>query len=874
MKKKFDIQGMTCASCQINVENSVKKLGADKVNVSLLTNTMEVETDYLEDSQIEQAVANAGYKATSRNDNNESSKVKNPRDYYEEELKTMKSRLIVSLPLMIILMYVAMGTMINLPYPELLSSDSGAGIYAFLQFLLVIPVVFVNRIYFKSGFKSLFKGHPNMDTLVALGSTAAIVYGIFASIMIFYGLGTNDHAMVHQYRHDLYFEAGSMILTLITVGKYLEVKSKAKTTDAINKLMDLTVDEVRLVDGGLEEMVATDQVRLGQKIKILPGEKVGLDGTLVSGSSSIDTSAITGESMPVKVSKGDKVMSGSINNTGSFILEVTSVGKDTTISKIITLMEEASATKAPISKLADKISSIFVPIVIAISIVSFIGWLLMGYSFTFAFSIAIGILVISCPCALGLATPVAMMVANGKAAEHGILVKNAEALEILNKIDTIVLDKTGTITAGKPILTDMITVNDFDSHEALLLAASLEANSEHPLAKAILRRIEEKNIKVKPIDDFNSITGRGIQAKIEGKMYYIGNMSLVREKGLYDKEIQATYDKYASQGKTVVILFNDEKIIGLLAIADAIKNTSVDAIKSINEMGIETLMLTGDNELSAKEIAKQVGIDHVQAELLPQDKDKIISKLQENEKLVAMVGDGINDAPSLMRSDVGLAIADGTDIAIDSADLVLINSNLQDIVSSIKLSHATMKNIKQNLFWAFFYNVLAIPLAIGIFYPSFGLKLNPMIGALAMSLSSVFVVTNSLRLNKFKLESSNEKQEVMTQELNYDNINIDKTNENLDKIDKIKQDSHKSNNNIDERSKTKENDMRKLTLNIEGMTCMHCKMSVEKALNKITKDAEVSLEEKQAYVTIDENTNVDALKNAVAEAGYQVVSVQ
>ncbi|MFL8888847.1 heavy metal translocating P-type ATPase [Helcococcus kunzii] len=850
--RKFDVEGMTCASCQLTVEKAVKKLGAEKVNVSLLTNTMDVTDDKLSDEEIIDAVTNAGYTAKLRGDTK--SKTKNPKEQLEKEAKSIKNRLMISIPLMILLMYIAMGEMIGLPYPKILQGNEGAGLYAFVQLLIALPVLYANRTYYVHGFRALFKKNPNMDTLVALGSAAAVVYGVFASIMIFYGLGVQNNEIVHQYRHDLYYEAATMILTLITVGKYLEVKSKSKTTDSINKLIELQPDEVRVIRNGIEEMISVEDIVIGDHIKVVPGERIAIDGDIIEGQSSLDTSAITGESMPLDVEKGDKVISGSVNNNGSFIMEAKNVGSDTTISKIITLMEEASTTKAPISKMADKISSVFVPIVIVISIISFIVWIILGYDFSFALSIAIGILVISCPCALGLATPVAMMVATGKAADNGILVKNAEALEVLHEIDTIVFDKTGTITKGKPILTDIITINDFDKDEAIEIASALESDSQHPLALAIIEFANKENKNNKKARGFNSYTGKGIEAVVDDKKYYIGNDKLLKEFNIFSEDIKNIANKYSSQGKTSVFLFDEETILAIFAIADDIKDTSIEAIEEINKMGINTVMLTGDNEITAREIANRVGIKDIKADLLPQDKDKVISDYQSNDKKVAMVGDGINDAPALMRSNIGIAISEGTDIAIESADLVLMKSNLLDIVSSIKLSEKTIKNIKENLFWAFFYNIISIPIAMGLFYPRWGIKLNPMIGALAMSLSSVFVVTNALRLKSFNIEYKNKKvNKSLENNVNYDNINL---------ID-IKQNQEKRGSS-----------MKKLNLNIEGMSCEHCKLKVEEALNTVGKNAKVDLANKSATVDVTEDVELKELEKAVEEAGYEVRGVK
>lgn len=851
MKQKFDIEGMSCASCQLNVENAVKKIGAKKANVSLLTNILEVESD-LSSEKIIKAVENAGYKAYAKNESN-AKRQESPKKYFDKEVNNLKKRLMVSIPLILVLMYVAMGNMINIPYPRFLAGYKNAGVFALLQFLIALPIIYVNRKYFENGFKALFNGHPNMDSLVAIGSSAAVIYGVFALFMINIGLGRQDSDMVHQYMHDLYFEAATMILTLITLGKYFEVKSKVKTTESINKLIELQPDKVVVIKEGEEIETLIEDISIGDIIKVLPGERVAVDGMVIEGRSSLDTSLITGESMPIDISVDDKVISGSINNTGSFLMKATAVGTNTTISKIVTLMEEASATKAPISKMADKISGIFVPIVIVIAIITFLIWSLLGYEFTFAFSMAISVLVISCPCALGLATPVAMMVANGKAAENGILVKNAEALELLHKIDTIVFDKTGTITKGQPVLTDIVTINGFDVKKSIEIANALEYNSQHPLAIAIKNIAKEKKYDLLKAHDFNSMTGMGVEAYIKSKKYFIGNdkyiKKYIKNKFLID-EIQNYSNRYSLQGKTVVYLFDEKILLAIFAIADSIKETSIEAIKKINDMGIETIMLTGDNKLTANEISKKVGVKSYKAELLPQDKDKIISEIKSDGKIVAMVGDGINDAPALMRSDVGIGIAEGSDIAIESADLVLVKSNLLDIVSAIQLSKITIKNIKENLFWAFFYNVIAIPLAMGIFYPSFGIKLRPMISAFAMSISSIFVVFNSLRLRFFKIDNKSYKDKIVEEnKINYDNIDLMK---------KIKM----------------EEDMKKRILSIEGMSCGHCKMSVEKALYNFSDDVEVSLEDKIAKLTVKDDITDEQLIDAVKNAGYEVVGVR
>lgn len=848
MKRKFDIEGMTCASCQLTVEKAVKKLGIEDANVSLLTNTLEISNTDISDKKIIESIENAGYKAYSRNDFNKKENSVNPKDKFDKEINLIKNRLIISIPLMLILMYIAMGEMLLLPYPNFLKGYEGAGLFAFLQLIIALPIIYVNRIYFENGFKSLIKLYPNMDSLVSIGSFSAVIYGIFASFMIFYGLGQKNENLVMLYHHDLYYEAATMILTLITFGKFLEVRSKAKTTDAINKLIELQPDTVNVIKNDKIVETLLDDVKVGDLIKIFPGERIAIDGIITDGISSVDKSAITGESIPVQASVGLEVISGSVNLTGTFIMRAKNVGEQTTISKIINLMEEASATKAPISKLADKISGIFVPIVIIISFLSFVTWLILGYSFTFALSIAIGVLVISCPCALGLATPVAMMVANGKAAENGILVKNSEALENLSKAKTIIFDKTGTITQGNPQITDIYISEGYQREEVLNIAYSLEYNSEHPLSKSF------RNLNADRFDvlNFSSIIGNGIKGEINGKIYYIGNKKLLLNKFSADnEEIEKIFEMLSKKGKTVVYLFNDDNILAIFAIADVIKNTSIEAINEIKKIGINTVILTGDNKLVADEMANKVGINHVKSDLLPQDKDKVVLEYSKEGKVV-MVGDGINDAPALMRADVGIAIASGTDIAIDSADLILTKSDLLDIVGAINLSSRTLKIIKGNLFWAFIYNVISIPLAMGIFYPIFGIKLNPMIAAFTMSLSSLFVVTNSLRLRNINfVKNTNNIDDDLLIDVNYGKISL-YTNYKNDK----------------------EYKMEERRLNIEGMFCGHCKKAVEKALGRYAKSVDISLEDKYAIVKVDKSISDDTLITAVEDAGYEVVSVE
>ncbi|MBU3204369.1 heavy metal translocating P-type ATPase [Clostridium algidicarnis] len=759
MNQKFNVTGMTCSSCSANVEKAVKKLsGVDTVNVNLLSNSMAVEykESDIDSTTIIKAVHDAGYDASifvrGSSDSKRIEKSVNP---VEEELKEMKSRIIISFGFLIPLMYVSMGHMLNLPHPKWLMGPENAITFAFIQLLLTIPVVYVNRKYYQVGFKTLYHGRPNMDSLIAIGSGAALIYGIFAIFKIGYGLGHNNLDMVNQYSMDLYFESAAMILALITMGKFLETRAKGRTSEAITKLMDLAPKTASVIRNGEEVEIPSQDVVIDDIIIVRPGQSIAVDGIIIEGSSSVDQSALTGESIPVEKNIGDKVIAATINKTGSFKFKAEKVGDDTTLAKIIELVEDASSSKAPIAKMADKISGIFVPVVISIAVIATIVWLLLGQPFEFAMSIGIAILVISCPCALGLATPVAIMVGTGKGASNGILIKSAEALESLHTIGTVVLDKTGTITEGKPVVTDIITKGSESEERLLQIAASIESFSEHPLAEAILEKAKERGISLRNVDNFNSISGRGIVGIIDGKQYTAGNLALMEDREINVEMLKSTSDEFAMDGKTPLYFAEDKDLLGIIAVADVVKATSRKAIDNFKAMGINVVMLTGDNKKTAEAIRKQLNIDRVVAEVLPQDKEKEIRNIQASGKKVAMIGDGINDAPALARADVGIAIGAGTDIAIESADIVLMKSDLLDAVTAVQLSKATIKNIKENLFWAFFYNVLGIPLAAGVFYTAFGLKLNPMFGAAAMSMSSVFVVSNALRLKFFKPKYKN-----------------------------------------------------------------------------------------------------------------------
>ncbi len=753
MSQKFTVTGMTCSACSAAVEKSVKNVqGVSSVVVNLLGNSMLVDYDkeVTNENTIIQSVENAGYHASLFIKGQEAAGTEKTENSVQSELKEMKFRIIVSAIFLIPLLYIAMGHMFKFPLPAFLHGDKNAVTFAFIQFLLTLPILYVNRKYFQVGFKTLFKGHPNMDSLIAIGSGAAVVYGVFAIFMIGYGLGHMDMDAVMKYSMDLYFESAATILTLITLGKFLEARSKGKTSEAISKLMDLSPKTAMVIRNGEEKEIPIEEVVIGDILAVRPGQSVPVDGVITEGSTAIDQSALTGESIPVEKLPGDKVIGATINKTGFFKFRAEKVGNDTTLAQIIQLVEDANSSKAPIAKLADKISGIFVPVVISIAVLATIIWLLTGEPFEFALSIGIAVLVISCPCALGLATPVAIMVGTGKGATNGILIKSAEALEIAHKVNTVILDKTGTITEGKPRVTDIVTAAGITEEELLTAAAAIEKPSEHPLAEAILEKAKENGTKYEEVNEFKAVSGRGILAKISGKDYYSGNLAFMKEQGIDTSKLEQKADAFSENGKTPLYFAKENTLLGVIAVADVVKPTSKTAIEELKALGIDVVMLTGDNKKTAEAIRKQLHIDRVVAEVLPQDKESEVRKLQENGKKVAMIGDGINDAPALARADVGIAIGAGTDIAIESADIVLMKSDLLDAVTAIELSKATIKNIKENLFWAFFYNTIGIPLAAGVFYGILGWKLNPMFAAAAMSLSSVCVVTNALRLRFFK----------------------------------------------------------------------------------------------------------------------------
>ena len=884
MKERFDVTGMTCSACSSHVEKSVGKLtGVENVSVNLLTNSMQVEFDEnkLDTAGIIKAVEDAGYGAAVKDEHAKSgaktsgqsgSQENNGLSAVEQNVKNMKRRLIVSLIFWIPLMYVSMGHMIyqwlNIPMPpftmNFLHGNENAITYAFTQFLLLLPILIANQKYFKNGFKTLWHRSPNMDSLIAIGAGAAILYGIFAIYRIGYAMGHGDMMVVHQYAHDLYFESAGTILTLITIGKYLETKSKGKTSEAITKLLNLAPKTVTAVRDGVEQVVDAADVEKGEIFLVKPGESVAVDGIVLEGKSSFDESAITGESIPVPKQEGDTIVSASINKSGLIRAKATKVGEDTTIAQIIRLVEEASSSKAPIAKMADKIAGVFVPAVITIALITGVIWLISGATFEFAMSTAIAVLVISCPCALGLATPVAIMVGTGKGAENGILIKSGDALETAHQIDTVVLDKTGTITQGKPVVTDIICAagKNADKTQLLQIAGSLEKGSEHPLAEAIVNYCVTNNISLEKVTDFNALFGKGIEGTVSGTHYYAGNEKMMEEKGIsLSTEQKNQIQALAKQGRTPLLFADEKQFLGIVAVADVVKPTSKEAVQKFRDYGIHVIMLTGDNEVTAQAIKEQVGIDEVIAGVLPTQKEKKISALKQAGHKVAMIGDGVNDAPALASADVGIAIGAGTDVAIESADIVLMKNDLLDAVGAVKLSKAVIRNIKENLFWAFFYNSIGIPLAAGVLYPLFQIKLNPMFGAAAMSLSSVCVVSNALRLRWVKLHDAKKTQSEPHQDVAASTIADINQHNALD-------------NNIKSTNNDKGESTMTTTISIEGMMCAHCQAHVEKALKEVAGVTEVtvSLENKNAVVTGD--ASVETLKQAVVDAGYEVTDVK
>lgn len=843
-QERFIVSGMTCSACSTRVEKTVSGLeGVTDVSVNLLTGSMQLHYDEtkIKEQDIIDAVVKAGYSATtvekSKTDTGQHSGDKS--NTVSEEM-SMKKRFIWSLVCLIPMMYFSMGPMLHhmIGIPVLWSGHEDAMISTLTQFLFLLPILYLNRIYFVRGFKNLWHRSPNMDSLIAVGSGAALVYGVFAIYRMAYGLGHGLPELVSHYHEQLYFESAGMIVTLITLGKYLESKSKKKTSTAIEKLMELAPKKATVIRNGEEVIIAAEELAEGDLVVVKPGQRIPADGTVEDGMTSVDESAISGESIPVEKEKGSKVISATMNKSGRIVFRAEKVGKDSTISQIIKLVEEASASKAPIARMADKIAGVFVPAVMGIALVTAIVWLVFGSGFEFALNMAISVLVISCPCALGLATPVAIMVGTGKGAENGILIKSGEALETAHHVDTVVLDKTGTITAGKPVVTDVIAPG-LPEKELLAIACGLERGSEHSLAEAIVTYGNEQNISKRKVENFHAVFGKGIEAVCDGQKVYGGNEAFMQEMGVDISGIAPEINRLADEGKTPMIFAKEHEVAGVIAVADVEKPSSVEAIKRLKTMKIQVVMLTGDNERTAKALQKRLGISEVIAGVLPADKEKHIASLQDEGHRVAMIGDGINDAPALARADVGIAIGAGTDIALDSADAVLMRNDLLDAVSAIRLSKAVIRNIKQNLFWAFFYNVIGIPIAAGVLYPVFGLRLSPMIGAAAMSLSSVCVVTNALRLRRFQAE---------------------KTAESLTGARK---------ENLPEKEERKMN----MELKIEGMMCEHCKANVEKVLGAMdgVEKVTVDLKEKTASVVTSREISHEEFKKVIEDAGYTLL---
>ena len=833
---------MTCAACSARVEKAVSALsGAEEVSVNLLKNSMSLSYDenQLSDSDIIKAVENAGYGASVKGKTEAKKKDEKGENVYEKNLRQMKVRLIISLIFAIPLFYLSMGHMSSWPLPSFFLGMENALTLVFTQFLLLIPIVFVNFGYYKIGFKMLIKRSPNMDSLIALGSSAAIVYGIYAIYKIGIGFGQGDMDLVHRFMMDVYFESAGVILALITLGKFFEARAKGKTSSAITQLMDLAAKEARVLRDGKEFMIPAEEIAIDDILIVKSGEKVPTDGVVTEGYCSIDESALTGESIPSEKKEGDSVTGATVLTSGYIKMRATKIGEDTALSQIVKLVDEATASKAPIARLADKVSSVFVPTVISIAVVTAIVWLVLGKGFEFSLSMAISVLVISCPCALGLATPTAIMVGTGKGAQYGILFKSAQSLETMHKVNAVALDKTGTITKGTPIVQAVFPTEGTSAKALLEKACSLEKLSEHPLSKAIVQKGEEENVRLSAVTDFEQIPGQGIKGRIDSVSYCAGNAAMMKNEGISLGDMEKIGESESEKGRTSLYFSANKKLIGIISVSDVIKPTSVEAVRELTSLGIEVVMLTGDNEKTAEAIGKQVGVTKTVAQMMPQDKEKEIRRLKESGKTVAMVGDGINDAPALASADVGIAIGTGTDVAMESADVVLMKSDLTDVVNAVKLSKSVIRNIKQNLFWAFFYNTVGIPIAAGIFYVPFALKLNPMLGALAMSFSSVFVVTNALRLRFWKADKNK------------------KTNNTAVNSNTI------NNNESEEKAMTKK-------LLIDGMMCMHCVGHVEKALSAVdgVEKADVSLENKCAVVTLNKDVSDSVLVEAVKEAGY------
>ncbi len=839
MMKQYDVKGMTCAACQARVEKAVSKVtGVTSCSVSLLTNSMRVEGTALP-SEIISAVEKAGYHAKLKDELNHTAKNQIDEPLKDTETPKLLKRLISSVIILLILMYVSMGHMMfNWPIPPFFSSNHMA--LGLLQLLLSGIVLIINYRFFVNGMKALIHFSPNMDTLIAMGSGVSYIYSIYALFMMSDGIVKGNADIVMKYMDNLYFETAAMILTLITIGKTLESYSKGKTTNALKSLMKLAPKTATLLIHEEERVVPIEEVKKGDIFVVKPGENIPVDGIVLEGISAINESALTGESIPVDKSSGDMVSAATLNQSGYLKCEATRVGEDTTLAQIIKMVTEASTTKAPIAKIADTISGIFVPTVIVIALITFVTWLIISHNFVTSFEFAVSVLVVSCPCALGLATPVAIMVGSGKGAKNGILFKTAESIEETGKVKIVALDKTGTITKGEPVVTDIFPLNDTTKEQLLTLAYSLEIKSEHPLAKAIVKKAQEENIKENKVNDFKILPGNGLVAKLGNDTIYGGSLTYISSITTIYPEVDNIYNELSKKGKTPLLFVKEDSIIGMIGVSDVIKEDSVSAIKELQNLGMYVVMLTGDNATTAGAIGNVVGVNEVIAGVLPNEKEKVIRDLQRKGK-VAMVGDGINDAPALTRADIGIAIGAGTDVAIDAADVVLMNSKLSDVVGAIKLSKHTLVNIKENLFWAFIYNIIGIPLAAGVFFASFGLKLVPMFGALAMSLSSVCVVTNALRLNLI----------------------------NIYKPVRLKL---KSKITI----QRKEDEKMKKELIVEGMMCAHCEARVKKALEEVdgVVKAQANHKTKKVVVKLEKEVTDDVLVKAITDQDYEVKSIQ
>ena len=859
--KQYTVTGMSCAACSARVEKAVSKVdGVTSCSVSLLTNSMGVEGSAT-DAQIVEAVEQAGYGASPKGTatesengraNNSLEQLKAAQDaLVDRETPKLRNRLIASLIFLVVLMYFSMGHMMwGWPLPEFFNGNHVA--MGLLQLLLTVAVMVINQKFFISGFKGLIHGAPNMDTLVALGSAASFGYSVYALFAMTAAQVKGDMDAVMSYMHEFYFESAAMILALITVGKMLEAHSKGKTTDALKSLMQLAPKTATVVKDGVEQEISVDAVRKDDIFVVRPGENIPVDGEITDGTTAVNESALTGESIPVDKQKGDAVSAATVNQSGFIKCRATRVGEDTTLSQIIQMVSDAAATKAPIAKIADRVSGVFVPAVITIAVITIIAWLIAGETVGIALARGISVLVISCPCALGLATPVAIMVGNGKGAKSGILFKTAASLEATGRTQIVALDKTGTITSGEPKVTDIVPDETFfeengnNARKLLAIAASVEAKSEHPLAKAIMERAKTDEIAIAEVTDFSAVVGNGLTATLAGKMIKAGNLAFVSKFVKVSDDMRAKAVEFSKEGKTPLFFAADDRLCGIIAVADTIKEDSPEAVRQLKNMGIRVVMLTGDNEQTANAIGKQAGVDEVIAGVLPDGKEAVIRKLKKQGR-VAMVGDGINDAPALTRADMGIAIGAGSDVAIDAADVVLMKSRLIDVPAAVRLSRATLTNIHENLFWAFFYNVIGIPLAAGLWYPLLGWKLNPMFGAAAMSLSSFCVVTNALRLNLCRVYDPKHDRKAKP--------------DRKDKADKP--------NESEEKSMTK-------TMNIEGMMCCHCEARVKKALEALdaVSEAAVSHESGTAVVTLSSDISDEKLKETVEAEDYKVTSIQ